>query len=676
MIQRVDALQSLKEAGRQAWQPQAQVKLSEWVEERVRLSPEWEATPGKYDLTNNPFWREPLDSFLDPVVRQITIMKSTQVGGTLLLISAMLGLSELDPAPSMAVGPDELYCAEVRERTYATGSQTPGVRERIPPERLRNARHIDLGTARTYLAWAGSAQRLRGRACKRVFRSEIDVWPEETPRGGDTLKASSERVKRFIDSTIYDESSPDGDDSRIEQLYDAGHKARWKCQCPHCGAWQEVRFFTYRDGKLKGKGGVAGYKDENDNHLPSHIAAKQAHYICVNGCKITQDQKQEWIKTGKWVAAGQSITEDGKVIGEIESRRHLSYHIWSLMSPTITIADVVVAYLEHRRDARMRDFMQNWLGLKYETRRKLPEWHVLGKKLEGTHLASSVPREAWFITAGVDVQVDACYYVARAWGDAGTSWLVESGMLQRYDTEDVDFDSMTPDELNAFFRSDLRQIQDALVNRYFPVEEGVNPMGKDRLRPRLVGIDSQHRTREVHAFVHSQDERRVRAVRGDHKTKPQDRFRITTVERPSRGGPAYVAPRQVVNIYTPHFKEAIFERFLTPAGAPGSYLFHHGVVEKRADYLRQMTNERPTDVIDKTTGRKKTIWKPRSEQWGNHYWDAEVYAWCMAELLLHEIGATWDASTWSVAKNSETKAKRRRFGGEQASAAVRDDQVM
>lgn len=665
------AIDRIRHAGAQIWRPNIETRLSDWVEEHVRLSPEWEASPGRYNLRDNPFWREPLDAFLDPVVRQITVMKSTQVGGTLLLISAMLGLSELDPAPAMVAGPDELYAMEVKERTYANGTESPAVRDRIPPERLRNSRYIDLGTSRVYLAWAGSPQRLRGRACKRVFRSEIDVWPAETPRGGDTLKASSERVKRFIDSCIYDESSPDGEDSRIATLYDAGHKARWMCPCPHCGEHQELRFFPFRDGPRAGCAGVAGYKDENGNLLLADQAAKSCHYVCFNGCRIGQDEKNEMVRRGKWVGEGQSIDREGIVTGEPKSRRHLSYHIWSIHSPTITLADITVAYLSHKQDSRLRDFMQNWLGRRFLTRRQVPEWHKLGKRFEYTHRRGTVPSDVWFLTAGVDVQADGCFYVIRGWGDKGTSWLIETGHLRKYDTDEVDVSAMSPEEQNSYFGSDLRQLSDAVVNRYFLVD-GVNPLGKTRLRCRLVGIDSQHRTREVHAFVASSDEKRVRAVRGDHKTKPQDRFRESIVERPQRDGPAYASPRRVINIFTPHYKEALYDKFLSQPGIPGSFYFYHSVVETSADYLRQLINERPTDVIDKATGRKKIQWRPISEQSGNHYWDAEVYSFCMAELLLYQLDTTWDSSTWT----RSSKGSSRSMNAMQSVAAVRDEQLM
>ena len=112
-------LRRIRQRAADAWQLPPDIPLSKWCEENVYLSPVWEATTGRYDLANRPYWREPLDSMLDPFVRQISIKKSTQVGGTLLMIAAVLGISQLDPAPAMLVGPDEVYTSEVCERAYA-----------------------------------------------------------------------------------------------------------------------------------------------------------------------------------------------------------------------------------------------------------------------------------------------------------------------------------------------------------------------------------------------------------------------------------------------------------------------------------------------------------------------------------------------------------------------------
>lgn len=665
------ALAECRRRSAKIWKPRKRTTVADWAHEYIRLNPQMEASSGRYDLRKNPFWKDILNAFNDAEVRHITVMKSTQVGGTLTLIAGVLALSVLDPAPSMIVGPDELYLTEVRDRTYANAEESPVLRRNVPPERMRSMRHIDLSSARYYLAWTGSPQRLRGRACKRVFRSEIDVC-QSPPRGGDFMKASAQRIKRFFNTLVYDESTPDGDPSRIADGYDSGHRAKWLCKCPHCGERQELRFFVFKDGQRAGNGGIAGLKDEDGNYLSPEQAIKTAHYRCVNGCRIDQDAKLDLVTSGVWVAEGQTVDADAIVHGKpSRGRRHLSFHIWSVHSPTISFADLAVAYLEARRDGKLREFWQDWLGMRYESRKRLPEWNIIGNRLAGTYRRSTVPQQAWFLVGAVDVQLDGCYYVVRGWGDGCTSWLVDCGHLQRYESEDVDLSRMSEEELNQFFRSDLKQVHDAVINRYFQVADGKNPLGKERLRPVMTLIDSQHRTREVHAFVQTQDERRVRASRGEHKITGQDRFRETIVERPQRGGPSYGTPRKVLNIFTPHYKEALQEKFLLPPNSPGSWNLYWNVVATSADYLRQIANEKPTELIDKQTGRKKILWKPVRESWGNHYGDCEVYSFAGAEFLLKELRTTWDASRWP-----KPTPRRREDVSEVPLAAVREEQLL
>ena len=170
------AIHRLRKVGVSAWIPREKVSLSAWCEKNLRLSRMWEATGGLFNLEENPFVNDILDAFLDPTVYRITIKKSTQVGGTLSLIAAMIALSELDPAPAMVMLPDATSATELRDRTYGNAAEGLATRHKVPPQRMWNNRHIDFGSCRVYLAWSGSAQRMRGRACKRVFRSETDVY--------------------------------------------------------------------------------------------------------------------------------------------------------------------------------------------------------------------------------------------------------------------------------------------------------------------------------------------------------------------------------------------------------------------------------------------------------------------------------------------------------------------
>ena len=149
----------------------------------MRLSADYEADVGRYDLARRPYWRAVLDAFDDPEVEQIDVLKSTQVGGTLALIAAMLSRSALAPAPAIVVTPDRESAVELRDRVYSNAEVTPALREKVPLARHRNTRAIDLHDSRVYLAWSQARQRLRDRACQVVYLTEIDVYGNHTKGG-------------------------------------------------------------------------------------------------------------------------------------------------------------------------------------------------------------------------------------------------------------------------------------------------------------------------------------------------------------------------------------------------------------------------------------------------------------------------------------------------------------
>jgi len=640
----LDHQQRLASIGAAAWRPKERISTADWCAQHVRLSPDWEASGGRYNLDDRPYWREILDCFDDPDVYEITLLKSTQIGGTLTLIAALLSRTEIHPAPAMVCTPNRDSAIEFRDRVYANAAASPPpLRDRVPPKSNWNTRHLDLGSMRCYLAWSGSAQRLRGRACCWVLETEIDVYETGRKGVGDPLAAAGERVKSFFRSKIYKESSPSGDPSPIEQSYHNSDMRRLLCPCPHCGTYQELRFIPYKHGELAGRGGIAGLTDEDGNFLEPEQARGRAHYVCVAGCKIGPEHKQQMIERGRWVPKGQRLDKRGRLRGKpARGKRHAGFHLWSIHSPRFNWGDLAATYLEFRRDGKLREFLQDWLGMRATTQQKLPHWKRLGTRLAFTHVRSSVPQPAWFLTSGADVQDSGIYYVVRAWGDGCTSWGVDWGFLPRYDTDPESESTDRPVRL----KTDLLQLDAAVLNRVFPIaDDSMNPLGKSQLRVRLLAIDSNYRPHDVHEFVRSRDGRRIRCSRGDHKVKPSERFRCRTVERNTATGREYTGGMQQWGIFVDVYKEDLLGRFAAPIDEAGAFLFPSNVIQTGGDYLRQLVNENKAIERDQH-GRPKTVWKVRSETLGNHYWDCEIYARAAADMVLAELGLNWDASTW------------------------------
>jgi phage terminase large subunit GpA-like protein len=511
----------------------------------------------------------------------------------------------------------------------------------VPKESEWNTRHVELGTMRVYLAWSGSRQKLRGRPCKYVFLSEIDVYRGDK-KAGDPIAAADQRVKAFYSHLIIRESSPTGEPSPIAELEAQSDQRRWHVPCPHCGVWQELRFFTYRAGALAGRGGFAGLQDADGNWLSAEEARQTAHYVCVAGCKIPNEHKQAMILAGRWVPKGQKLIA-GQLTGTpARGPRHAGAHLWAIHADTSTLGDIAAAYLTARVEGKLPDFHQNWLGLSYTPRAKMPTWEQLGRRLAWQHQRGEVWHEAWFLTCGCDVQDDRVYYVVRAWGDAVTSWLVDWGV----------FDRLAGDEAQLV-KSDLAQLS-ALLKRKYPVVggEGVNPLKKTALAIKLLGIDSNYRVLDVHRWIESRGRpARVRAVRGDHKIAPEEKYRAALVEANTRTGEKYPGGLMQWGIYVSHFKQDLAERMAGRRGQPGSWHVTADARVRGKDYLKPWVNE-PKQIEVNAQGRKRTVWKPRSTMLGVDYWDCEVYGRALADMIVDALPERdgrrvgWDARLW------------------------------
>ena len=643
MIRTQSNLDRLRAACAKAIRPRPNQKLSEWAVKNFRFNPDIESTGDKYDLVNNPFWREPLDSFLDPDVERLSVIAGTQIGKTSLGTVASLGIAEIDPAPGMLVLPDQRDALQTRDRLYGNAEASTATRHMSVPEHKRNSRYVNLRSMRWHLGYAGGAQALRGKPCKYVFRHEVDVYDRGQLAGGDPLKASEARTSGFASPMIYTESTPRLDPSVIDDEYHKGDQRTWQCPCPKCGHHQELRFFVYKEGPNKGCGGVTGYLDENDQLESVDKARKKAKYICEKGCTLSNTAVKQMVLKGVWCPKGQRVNKKGKLVGTPEkSGRHRSYHLWRIHSPVKTLGDLVESYIDARLSNKMREFFENVLGRKYASSRKVPTWKQLGRKLERGYQRGTFPSEAFFLIGSADVQTTGVYWIVRAWGDRGFSWLVDWGFCPRY----------VGSEAEGKVRSDLAQLRIAMIDRYFETSDGKpNPFGRKSACPRLVGIDSNHRPRDVHSFIveaFGKDSRRVRAVRGEHPNKPTDAgWKESEVDKPRRGGAPYPGgPRPLWNLYTTSYKESQLEKYELEADQPFALHCPSRITIEGEDYLKQITNEVPFEQLNKKTKRKEIVWGMKREIFGNHYWDVEIYNAVLADILLAELGLTWDASKW------------------------------
>lgn len=605
--------------------PRERVDRPFWCEQHLRLPPETSAEATRFDLTRHPWVRAWLEAMDDPITRIVTIMGGTQIGKTTFEQAALASCAILSPAPAMLAGPDRGFVRELRDKVYRMAEESEPLKGLIPPPARRNDRWIDLGTMICYLAWAGNTQRLSGKACKRVLCTEIDRW-RNPPRYGNTAKIVAERVKAYMRSLIVYEGNPTDELGAIFMFWDESDRRRFCVPCPTCNHYQELRFFPHKEGKFAGCGGIGGLTDAKGDFLPVDEVRQSAYYICEQGCTITTDQKWDCIPHGIWAPEGQRV-KNGKLTGKPKrSARHAGFHISSLYSLVLSFGDVAAEYLRAREQTEdLKVWWNNWLGLPFSVQTKMPKWSEIGRRLAGYHTRGFVPQPALFLTAGVDVQEDAVYWVVRAWGEGGTSWLVDWGRInQRIGADGI-----------PIADSDLAELDQALFLRTFPLVQP-NPVGRVELQIRMIGIDVNYRAHSVHRWAKSHPGDRVRCVAG--VAGLVDLWQRSTIERSARDGKPYEGGLVRWGLNTDVFKSDLQSRWAVDQGQPGGWWLCKDVLTIGETYLRQIVNEAPVMKRNKA-GHKVRMWEVVDKRTGNHYWDDEVYARAMAEMV---TGGEWD----------------------------------
>ena len=130
---------------------------------------------------------------------------------------------------------------------------------------------------------------------------------------------------------------------------------------------------------------------------------------------------------------------------------------------------------------------------------------------------------------------------------------------------------------------------------------------------------------------------------GDPKIMPSTYYRLQRLERNVRTGRPYPLGTSRWGIDTALYKSEIQARWSMDRRGTGVWWLPSDILKTNGgeDYLRQVTNEREIQEIK--NGRKLMRWEPISHEVGVDYWDTEVYARCLADMV---TGREWRASAW------------------------------
>jgi len=388
-----------------ALRPDPDLTVSQWADEHRRLTSMSAGEPGKWRTSRTPYLREIMDclSPLSPYSR-VVFEKPAQVGGSEVLLNFLGYIIHRAAGPVMLVEPTvELGKRFSRQRIDSLIENTPVLAERVSDPRERDAANTMMSKefpgGVLVITGANSATGLRSMPARYLLMDELSAYPASASSGaagtdeGDPADLAIARTGTFANRKIAMVSTPSTEGTcRIDQAYRESDQRKYHVPCPHCGAFQILRWshVKWPDGKP----GQAYYECD---HCQGHIA---------------DHQKPPMLERGEWRA---EATGDGDTAG---------FWINGLYSPWTTWGRLAKDFLRSRKSPeRLQAFVNSVLAETFQQAgaTKTPS-HELMARREPYNPGEMLPAGVCIITIGVDVQADRLEMEIVGWGRDEESW--------------------------------------------------------------------------------------------------------------------------------------------------------------------------------------------------------------------------------------------------------------
>lgn len=475
-MRKIDDTKDLfKRLAKQSLSPPPDLKVSEWADKFRRLSRESSAEAGQWHTDRAPYQREIMDAINDPLIEDIVIMASAQVGKSEILLNAIGYFVDFDPSPILLIQPTEQKAKDFsKERLAPMIRDTTVLRERIGDAKSRDSSNTVLFKSFPggfiALGGANAPSGLAARPIRVVLADEIDRYPLSAGTEGDPLDLAEKRTNNFYNRKKIKVSTPTNKGtSRIEKEFELSTKEYYNLPCPRCGSYQPLEWsqidFETKGHRCKDCGFISGeYEWKNQN--------------------------------GKWIATAESTIR--------------GFHLNELLSPWRRWSEVITAFL--RANKKGTEALKVWtntsLGLPWEEEGEtIDEDSLFGRRED---YEADVPDEVKILTAAIDVQDDRFEIEVVGWGKDRESWGIEYHVLY----------------------GDLKEQRvwnelDAYLQKTWKKKDG-RPFGIA-----CTCVDSGgHFTQEVYKFTKQRESRRIYAIKGASVGKGEYMPLIAGTSRP------------------------------------------------------------------------------------------------------------------------------------------------
>lgn len=521
-----------------------------------------------------PYLVDIMDTYNDPAVREVWVMKSAQVAWTEALNNVIGYAIDRKPGPLMIIQPTvEMVEAWSKDRLTPMLQDSPALKGKVSSPRAKDGantlRHKTGPGWRLTMAGANSPAGLRMRSIRDLFCDEVDAYPRSIGKEGDPISIARKRQTTFWNAKFFAGSTPTVKGaSRIESGFESTDARFMHVPCPHCtGAnggkpdgyqrlvWQQVK---WPEGK-----------------------PREAAYVCQHcGVMIEHHHKHWMLERRRWVA---TKPFDGRA----------GFHLSELYSPFVTWGEMAANYVQAALlPDTLQTFVNTSLGETYEEKGSTIESGPLLDRRE-QYGADSIPAAVLMLTVGGDVQDDRVELQLLGWGAEEECWIMEQRVFRG-----------DPGEAALW-----SEIDDYLRSR-FATEDG------RLLMIQAAAIDSGgHNTQAVYNFAAPRKRRRIWAIRGVGGAGK--------LIWPRQGSRTAKSRALVYNLGVDAAKSLLYGR-LTKVPTPGpGYIHLHADADE--NFCKQLTSEK--SVTKYVQGRPVIVWKPRVERAPQEAQDCWLYGY-------------------------------------------------
>ena len=177
--------------------PPPVLTVSEWADRYRKLSSESAAEPGQWNTDRAPYQRDIMDSVNDPMVEDIVIMSSAQVGKTEIILNIIGFYIDYDPAPILVVQPTVTPMAQdfSKDRLATMIRDTPVLTGKVRDVKSRSSGntilHKTFPGGHVTIAGANSPSSLASRPVRIVLMDEVDRYPASAGTEGNPIDRKS-----------------------------------------------------------------------------------------------------------------------------------------------------------------------------------------------------------------------------------------------------------------------------------------------------------------------------------------------------------------------------------------------------------------------------------------------------------------------------------------------------